>query len=175
MTKTIITIETPSTPATRENLADFVSALLDARLNFSVTQSVTVNEAQTEAGKRRAEGRAKTAAARAALAEKRAAGTINYKPKKARRSFKGINADDPRLVHDKKNRRIDVASSLRNIGLTRDDLINKKTKLGSIEHSIKQALHRQDTEATKRAGKNVAHQAADRRGTLTLGGVQRKL
>ena len=44
---------------------------------------------------------------------------------------------DPRIVWDDKANRINVDASLKNIGLTRADLMDRVTKAGTVEHIIK--------------------------------------
>ena len=47
---------------------------------------------------------------------------------------------DMRLVWDERFNRVDVEASLKNIGMTREQIDRMKTKFGSIEHTIKRAM-----------------------------------
>ena len=47
---------------------------------------------------------------------------------------------DQRLVWDERRNCIDVDATLKNIGLTREDIDDKAWKTGSIEHSVKRAM-----------------------------------
>jgi hypothetical protein len=48
---------------------------------------------------------------------------------------------DPRIVWDGSRNRIDVSKSLHNIGMTRENLTAMQCKQGSIEHTLKRAMH----------------------------------
>ena len=47
---------------------------------------------------------------------------------------------DVRLVWDERFNRVDVEASLKNIGMTREQIDKMKTRFGSIEHTIKRAM-----------------------------------
>ncbi len=177
MSKVTITIYAPANSTSMENVTEFLGDLLGMAVSFSVsynrnpaldtTKRRVDNIVAAGLDKALAETKAQAkrdsaAHARAALAKKRAASkgpiTQPIPPKrrktKSKRRKGGLwHGKDERLVYDVVARRIDVDFTLANMGLTRASLLKRKAHHGSIEHSLKQAIGRQEHEAKRKAAK----------------------